>query len=427
MFELDSQQQNIVTSESKHIIVAAGAGSGKTRVLTERIKYLLNKGVEPVSIVAITFTSMAADEMKERLADVDGIQEAFIGTIHSFANKIYKNSGKPYDIASLETEAEMMRSLIRKYAKVCTWEEYLKYRDLVQEATKGKLEMEDIVDYFPNSVYIELKRLINGHPCEEYPETVRTMYKKFNIITFDDLLHYATEYYKSLNSTVEYLFVDELQDIGTEEFEFLNGLKANNCFYIGDDWQAIYGFKGGDVSIFLKFMKDPEWTHYYLENNYRSCKEITDLGRKVIEQVPNIIQKKTNSIRKDTGKVIHGSRFKVEDVLRRIKADGDFKDWFVLARTNKDLYYLQGLMESIRLPYTTFKKSETNLAQMQQDLEEDTVKLLTVHSSKGLESKNVLLYGNFPIICPSYLRNDDERKVMYVGVTRAKDKLVLLN
>ena len=92
-------QKKIVESDASHIIVAAGAGSGKTRVLTKRIEYLITKKqVDPSSIVAITLTNMAADEMRERLADVKGIGDAFIGTIHSFANKIFYSSGSKYSI-----------------------------------------------------------------------------------------------------------------------------------------------------------------------------------------------------------------------------------------------------------------------------------------------------------------------------------------
>ena len=95
---LDSQQEEAVHTRSSMALVVAGAGSGKTRVLTERVKFLLSDGVSPHSIIAITFTNMAAEEMKERLVDVPGIGDCFIGTIHSFANKIFKNSNIEYKL-----------------------------------------------------------------------------------------------------------------------------------------------------------------------------------------------------------------------------------------------------------------------------------------------------------------------------------------
>ena len=427
MIKLDAQQQAIVDCNDKNIIVAAGAGSGKTRVLTERIKRLLNDGVPPMNIVSITFTNMAADEMKERLSDVPGISDAFIGTIHSFANRIYGNSGQYYEIFCWEKECELMKQLIRRYAKYCNFDEYMRFCDLNKLVELGRMDGEDVKDQFAPSVLKEIHQLLNGKTDNDYPENVRTLCKAYNIITFDDLLKYATDYYSSIGATIEYLLVDELQDIGPAEYKFLMALNANNNFCVGDDYQAIYGFKGGDVSIFKRLMKDNSWTTFYLENNYRSCKEITDLGNKVISQVPDRIDKKTVNIRKDTGKVVRGSKFAVSKVLEAIKKEGGYSNWFILARSNKDLFYLSGLLDQIGLPYTSFRKSETNLAQMEQDLKDDTVKLLTVHTAKGLESKNVLLYGPFPEQVPTYLRNDEERRVMYVGVTRAMDRLVLLN
>ena len=109
---LDTNQEQIVNSTAKNIIVSAGAGSGKTRVLTERVKHLIDNGVQPENIVCITFTNKAADEMRERLNDVDGIGEAFIGTIHSFANRILKASGKRYDLLTAEKEIEIIRYLL---------------------------------------------------------------------------------------------------------------------------------------------------------------------------------------------------------------------------------------------------------------------------------------------------------------------------
>ena len=98
---LDEQQDKAVNTFASNVIVIAGAGSGKTRVLTERVKFLLKSGFNPSGIVAITFTNMAAEEMKIRLKDVPGIDSVFIGTIHSFANKLACKSGKVFSIFDL--------------------------------------------------------------------------------------------------------------------------------------------------------------------------------------------------------------------------------------------------------------------------------------------------------------------------------------
>ena len=128
--KLDTNQEQIVNSTAKNIIVSAGAGSGKTRVLTERVKHLIDIGVSPENIVCITFTNKAADEMRSRLEDVPCIGDAFIGTIHAFANRILKSSGKKYDLLTAEKEIEIVRYLINKYASYVTQDDYMQFLDL---------------------------------------------------------------------------------------------------------------------------------------------------------------------------------------------------------------------------------------------------------------------------------------------------------
>ena len=140
--QLDPAQAAAVTSDAQNILVVAGAGSGKTRVLTERIKYLLANGVDPSDVVAITFTNMAADEMKARLADVDNIGDAFIGTIHSFANRIYKNSDEPYHIMTEEQEQLIYEEIFNlpKYKGQLTIKKWLKFKDAEKLAATGRID-----------------------------------------------------------------------------------------------------------------------------------------------------------------------------------------------------------------------------------------------------------------------------------------------
>ena len=114
-------------------------------------------------------------------------------------------------------------------------------------------------------------------------------------------------------------------------------------------------------------------------------------------------------------------------MLKAIKDDGNYKDYFILVRTNKDIFKLQDMCEDLELPFTTFKRDGMSLADLKRHMDSNRVKILTVHVSKGLEVKNVLLYGNFPVQCPNYMRDEEERKVMYVGITRAKENLIIMN
>lgn len=421
---LDEKQLEIVNSTEKNIIVEAGAGSGKTRTLIERIKKLLVDGVEPQNIVAITFTNMAAEEMKERLVDVQGIGDCFIGTIHSFANKIFKNSNEDYKLYTEEIQDQFMTVLTNLYAKYITMDKYFIYKDLKKKIDLGIVEESELeVALLPSELY-ELKVFLGEIENDTYKETIPTLCKKHNVITFDELLKKTTAYFKEINGKVEYLFVDEFQDIGPLEKNFFVSLNADNYFYVGDEKQAIYAFKGGNVSYFLNLIQNKKWKTYYLNNNYRSGSEIIDIANRVILQADDIINTQTICMSGKKGAVVIDSKYKIDSYLNDIK---DYKDWFVLVRTNKDLVKLEQKMIQLEIPYVSFRKGEMTLEEMRKCMAEDKVKLLTIHTSKGLESPNVLMWGNFPIRQRPYMRNNDELKVEYVGITRAIDKCVILN
>ena len=429
--KLDSTQQQIVTSDAKNIIVSAGAGSGKTRVLTERVKYLLEKGITPDNIVCITFTNKAADEMKQRLSDVPGIGDAFIGTIHSFANRIFKNSGTQYELLTREKEIDIMKSLIKKYGKYTSEDDYMKYVDLRKDIELGIKDEREMEDTFKPSTLHEIRILYSKEPVDaikqQYPENIYTVCKQQNIITFEELLIECTNYYEKIHGTLEYLLVDELQDIGDSEYMFIMGLDAEHNFFVGDDWQSIYAFKGGDVRYFLKLMQDPEWTTYYLTKNYRNARNILDIAKTVIYQADDIINKEVVAVRKDEGTVIVDNKHNLRNRLEIIKKYGHYKDWFILVRANKDIHEVGAHLLSMNVPFVTFKQGGSSFQDINYQMALDAVKILTVHAAKGLENKNVILYGNFPVRQKNYMRNSDERKVMYVGITRAQDNLIILN
>lgn len=203
-----------------------------TRVLIERIKKLILDGVPPSNIVAITFTNMAAEEMKERLIDVPSIGDCFIGTIHSFANKIFKNSNEDYKIYTDEIENQFMNVLISLYAKNLTMDRYLIYKDLKHKIDLGTLDESELNATMLPSEMFEINTFFREETSNEYPQTIKTLCKKHNVITFDELLRKTTEYFKEIGGKVEYLFVDEYQDIGPLEKNFFKALNADNYFYV---------------------------------------------------------------------------------------------------------------------------------------------------------------------------------------------------
>ena len=428
--ELDKVQKEIVISQYKNIIVSAGAGSGKTRVLTERVKYLIESGVNPTNIVCITFTNKAADEMRERLADVNGIGDAFIGTIHSFANRILRASGKKYDLLTEDKEVEILTTLIARYAKYVDSDTYMKYLNIRRQIKLGLKDEKYLRKQITPSAIAEINIFYgNGSFLDKrrYPEDLYTVCEKHHIITFDELLIECTEYFNKIGGKIEYLLVDEVQDIGVNEYEFISALNAENNFYVGDDFQAIYGFKGSDVRIFLKLMRSNDWKAYHMAANYRNAIKILDAAKNVIHQADDIIEKEIYAVRKDDGEFEVDSKNAVSKYLKQIKKEGNYKDWFILARTNKDVYELAQKCKALKLPCNTFKQCGMSNDEVSDMMDSDTVKILTVHTSKGLENKNVIVYGNFPLVQPVYKRNSEERKIMYVAMTRAKDRLIILN
>lgn len=354
---------------------------------------------------------MAAEELKERLVDVPGIGDCFVGTIHSFANKIFKNSNEKYQLYTEEIQDKFMNILITLYAKFLTMAKYLEYKDYQKSIDLGIYEANILEQLLTSGERYEINVFLHNMQDNNYPENMASLCKKNNVITFDELLKRTTEYFKEIGGKVEYLFVDEFQDIGPLEKDFFKALNADNYFYVGDEKQSLYAFKGGNVKYFTNLIRSKKWKTYYLNNNYRCGEKIIDIANEVIVQADDIISTRVVCKSGKQGEVSIDSKYKLDTYLSKIE---NFKDWFILVRTNKDLYKVEQKLIQLDIPYVSFKKGEITLAEMKQMMAEDKVKLLTIHASKGLESKNVLLWGNFPIHQKPYMRNSDERKVLYV-------------
>lgn len=334
--ELDVQQKKIVESKESKILVIAGSGSGKTRVLTERIKYLLDNGVDPKKLVAITFTNAAADEMRERLGE--SVKDAFIGTIHSYANKLLLLGGI---------------------------------------TTKKYIEEEDFDEFF-----VEIK----NNP--------------------------------SVIQEVDHLLVDEFQDIDDHQYEFLiNMISSKNFFLVGDDWQNIYSWRGSNVKHFLRLAASPAVATYEMSNNYRTARTIVSFAmgflRPVVEKIPKTISCKNEQ----RGTLVELPEPDLNYIIEEIKKYGVYRDWFILCRKNSEIDEITRKLKKNFIPFDTFKKSDLSNTELKRKMKENTVKVLTVHSAKGLENENVAVIG----VRPS---SDEERRVAYVAATRAKNHLI---
>ena len=430
---LSEEQLRIVNSEDCNIIVAAGAGAGKTRVLTERVKRLLNNGVDATGIVVITFTNLAAEELQERLANTPNANKCFIGTIHSLANTLLSTKYN-FSIYTQEIQDGYMKFLINHYAKYATYDDYETLMDAFKQMRFGLCKFETIVQTFKPEVLDELYILLNYNQVHDtldyrdYPQDVTTMSRVNNVITFDELLQKCSEYFHNHDTHINYLFVDELQDIGYLEYDFLQELGAEHNFFIGDDYQAIYGFKGGDVQIFLSLLRDVGWSPYYLVENYRNGAIILQYANSIIKNAKDIIPKKSICKSGKIGSVDIANKSEFPKFLSRF-TDGtytDYKDWFILVRNNSELAKIAKMLEVRNIPYVTFRNSEVSKTEKDRLLSANAVKVLTIHMSKGSESKNVVLYGNF-ILNPTPKSNSEELKVFYVGITRTEEQLFIFN
>ena len=340
MTEFNEIQKQIITTDKPHVLVCSAAASGKTQTLIGRLKYLLDSGVDPSEIVAITFTNNAASVMYERLGYPNGL---FIGTVHSYCNYLLRG---------------------------------------------GAVDTRDILD-------------------QE---------------RFDDLFPRIEEN-KSCIKHISHLILDEGQDSTEAQFKFFELLNPDNYMYFFDYRQSIYGWSGADPQYLINKMYEPGVTVYRMRQNYRNVPEILHFAKKFLYRLGPDYE--DDSIPERSGRaldsVIEGNLTPSEAahslVRTKERLHTSWGDWFVLCRTNADIDLFMQLFEGLGVPTDTFKQAELTNSQIEEKMKEDTVKILTVHSAKGLENKCVLSYN-----IRAY--NDEEARLCYVAATRARDCLL---
>ncbi len=290
--KLNEEQIKPVMDTEGAVLVLAGAGSGKTRVLTSRIAYLVeNKGAQPSSILAITFTNKAANEMKERLsAMIDGAQSMWICTIHSmcvrilrlFADRLGYNKN-----FSIYSETERTAVIKRAFAESGLEDEKL-LKNIKFHIANAKMLGQEPDEYERNNSDLKGIREITS-VYAAYCDHL----KKNNALDFDDLLTQTLRLLETDKDALEYLsgkfryiHVDEFQDTNRVQYEIVRLLATvhGNLFAVGDDDQSIYGWRGAKIENILDFEKDFKGAKVYkLERNYRSTKNILKLANTVIK------------------------------------------------------------------------------------------------------------------------------------------------
>lgn len=359
-------------------LVIAGAGSGKTRVLTHKIAYLISLGIDPHRIMALTFTNKAAAEMKERIDTLLGYnasQALWMGTFHSIFGRILRIEAEKIGFTSSFTiyDTADSQNLVKDIIKEMKLdEENYKYKNIFSRisACKNRLILPD--SYMANASYAKEDR--NAHRPE-----FATIYKQYyqrcrrsNVMDFDDLLLYTNILFKIDPATLakyqerfDYYLVDEYQDTNFAQYLIVKRLSEKNrrLFVVGDDAQSIYSFRGAEIQNILNFKNDyPDYKLFKLEQNYRSTQNIVDAANSLIKKNKEQIKKHVFSeneagdkvqINKAVSDNMEGVMV-AKKIIELYDAGAKYSDFAILYRTNAQSRILEEAMRSQGIPYKVF-------------------------------------------------------------------------
>jgi len=305
--QLNDSQKLPTIHKDGPVMVIAGAGSGKTRVLTYRIAYLMEMGVDPFSILALTFTNKAAREMKERIASIVGQSEAkslWMGTFHSIFARILRTEaeclGYTSNFSIYDTQdSERLISSIIKELKLD--KDLYKYKSIRNRISSLKNNLVTVKAYFNNPELIQFDKESRKPMFGKIYQTYVERCFKASAMDFDDLLLKTNELLNKYPTVLakyqqrfKYIHVDEYQDTNHSQYLIVKSLadKFENICVVGDDAQSIYGFRGANIENILSFQKDyPSASVYRLEQNYRSTQNIVNAANSVIKNNLNKLEK----------------------------------------------------------------------------------------------------------------------------------------
>jgi len=506
---LNRSQSEAVLTTDRHLLVVAGPGTGKTLTIVRRIAHLINQGVPPAEILAVTFTNRAAREMRERLSALLGSRPAgaFIGTFHLLGLRILRGSGMEFSICSREEQIEVLRSVMG-----CT--------------AKGAGEMAETISRVKNLVEPACGETVTA--LEAYQKALRSK----GLCDFDDLIALPADLIREGKAAppFSHIIVDEYQDISPGQYGLLRCLVKEGVHVcaVGDSDQAIYSFRGADFRNFLDFRRDfPDAAVTVLAENYRSTKVIVDAAGAVIRNNRQRIEKELTAIGPKGLPVtvisVPDERTEAEAIVQEIEArlggtshhrlaglpgpvdysgsTYSFSDFAVLFRTNDQAKTFrknfsawgipcqligekaparrkalidelkaqtnqlapglafeeimrridasgalsgpeQALLANLAAAYGGLPAEEALVSIIDElsilgtadafDARADAVALMTMHMAKGLEFKAVFVAGAEAGLLPLVWGDEqadmeEERRLFYVAMTRAKEELFLVN
>lgn len=366
---LNEQQQEAVFCTEGPLLLLAGAGSGKTRVLTHRIAYLMDQGVNPYHIMAITFTNKAAKEMRERVDDLVGFgaEHIWVSTFHSTCVRILRRHidklgyGNSFTIYDADDQKSLIKQICKQY-KIDT--KMMPERRIINEISSAKDEFMTPSEYETRHQYDFKKKKI----AQIYKEYQKQL-KANNALDFDDLIFKTVELFQFHPEVLDYyqerfryIMVDEYQDTNTIQFQLVSMLarKYQNLCVVGDDDQSIYKFRGANVKNILNFENVfPEAVTIKLEQNYRSTKNILNAANEVIKHNKGRKTKKLWT-ENEEGDLIEFHQYGTEyeearNIIHEIedlsKEGYDYKNMAILYRTNAQSRVFEESFMIKNIPY----------------------------------------------------------------------------
>lgn len=329
---LTKEQMKIIEAPEHKVVVISSAGTSKTTVMAERIRWILRQGGDPHKMVAITFTNNAAEELRERLGD-DFKEGMYIGTVHGYANSLLMENG--IDTSSIRSDKE----------------------------------------------FDELFEAVMSHP-----EVIKP---------------------------IGWLGLDEAQDSSVNQFEFIFDMLAPTAFFVcGDMKQTIYQFSGAKPELLERLATQEDVKIYKMTENWRSGQNIIDYSNWIAQKLTGMKEQIT-CMKRVSGEV---HTIPERDIINIIKQEGSYGDWAILCRTNQRISSFLIRLQDAGIPCVTFRQAQGSNADLKEKMKENCVKVLTIHSAKGLQWPNV-------IVADQRWRKSEDINLMYVAGTRPENKL----
>lgn len=369
-FKLNAQQAEAVGDTEGAILVIAGAGSGKTRVLTARICHLIEMGVSPYNILAITFTNKAAAEMKERIEKAIGNASVWTSTFHSMCARILRQDGdrlgydKDFTIYTEQESSRLVKRIIQDNPSF----DPKKYGEYLWHISRAKT-----LSLGPAEYYHEIKNDVNNaNDIAQIYNKYEEELKRCNCMDFDDLLLKTAQLFQECPDVLEryqsrfkYIHVDEFQDTNILQYKLVKMLAqgSGNIFVVGDEDQSIYSWRGAEIRNILDFHKDFAGAKVYkLEQNYRSTTSILQAANNVIKYNSNRNEKTLWSEIKENDSVEYYEAYSDRDEAAQtarainllVRHGGNYRGIAVLVRANSLTRQFEEEFNLHGIPYKVF-------------------------------------------------------------------------